>query len=256
MKIAVCVKHVPTGQLRFDGSQERLDRSGPGEINPGDTNAVEAALGVRDTHGGEVVVVSMGTPQTVESLRTALAMGVDRAVLVTDPRAAGSDLVATSKILAKALERENADLIVFGQQASDGLGGAVWSAVAERLRLPFVSQVIRLSITGGGVSATRQTEIGDDEVEAPLPVVVSVSDAMNDPRYPSLKGKMAAKKKPLDTLSLADLAIAADDAGPAGSRTVVVAVGPSPGRADATRVEDEGIAAKAIVDFMIERGFA
>src|SRR5262249_50302513 len=144
MRIAVCIKHVPTGQLRLDALCQRLDRGAPGDINPGDVNALEEALRVRETHGGEVVVVSMGTPDAVESLRAALAMGVDRAVLVTDPVAAGSDLVATSRILAKVIEREHADLILFGQQASDGVGGVVWQAVAERLQLPFVSQVTRL----------------------------------------------------------------------------------------------------------------
>jgi electron transfer flavoprotein beta subunit len=219
-------------------------------------NALEEGLRVREAHGGEVVVVSMGPPQAVESLRTALAMGVDRAVLATDPGAAGSDLIATSRILAKVLEREHADLILFGQQATDGVGGVVWPAVAERLGLPFVSQVTRLAVGDGGVVAVRQTEFGDDEVEAPIPVVVSVTDAINDPRYPSLKGKMAARKKPLDTVSLADLTIAADEAGDVGSRTAVLAVGPSPGRVDATRIDDEANAARAIVDFIVERGLA
>src|SRR5262249_17632333 len=147
-----------------------------------------------------------------ESVRTALAMGADRGVLVTDPGVAGSDLLATSKVVAAVLERETADLVLFGQQTSDGVGGVLWQAVAERLGLPFVSQVTALTVEGTTVRASRQTEFGDDAVEATLPAVVSVSDAINEPRYSSLKGKMAAKRKPLDTLTLGDLGLAADQA--------------------------------------------
>jgi electron transfer flavoprotein beta subunit len=252
MKIAVCVKHVPDGRLRLDDSGKQLARNVPGDINDADTNAIEEALRVKASHDGEVVVISMGPAAAADSLRTALAMGADRAVLVSDPAAAGSDLIATSKVLAKALERENADLVLFGQQASDGVGGAVWQAVAERLSLPFVSQVTTLVVDGTIVRASRQTEFGDDAVEVALPVVVSVSDAINEPRYASLKGKMAAKKKPLETLALADIGIAADDAGATGSRTVVLSVGEPPARANSIKVEDDGDAARTILDYLVE----
>jgi electron transfer flavoprotein beta subunit len=125
MKILVCVKHVPDGRLRFDTTGKQLDRGGPGDLNNADDNAVEEALRVRDTVGGEVVVVSMGPEPAAESLRTTLAMGADRAVLVSDVGIVGSDLVATSRVLAKVLDREDADLVLFGQQARDGVGGAV-----------------------------------------------------------------------------------------------------------------------------------
>ena len=255
MKIAVCVKHVPDGRVRMEPSSGRIDRTGSGELNGFDTNAVEEALRVKEREGAgaEVVVVSMGPEPAAESLRTALALGADRAVLVSDPAAAGSDLVATSRVLAKALEREAADLVLFGQQTSDGGGGVLFSAVAERLGLPYVSQATELAVADGVARVTRQTEYGDDVIEAPLPAAVAVSDAINEPRYASLKGMMGAKRKPLETLSLADMGVDVADAGSAGSRTLVLSLGGPPARGDATRVEDESRAAQAIVDFLVER---
>src|SRR5512141_2189090 len=140
MKIAVCVKHVPEGASRIDPGTKRLDRSGEGALNHFDANAVEEALRLKGDSDTEVVVVSMGPEKAADSLRKALAMGADRAVLVTDDALVGSDLVATSKVLAKALEREGADLVLFGQQASDGGGAVLWASVAELLHLPFISQ--------------------------------------------------------------------------------------------------------------------
>jgi electron transfer flavoprotein beta subunit len=256
MKIAVCVKHVPSGRLRLDADGKQLVRNVPGELNHADKSAVEEALRLKDRHGAEVVVVSMGPEAATETVRAALAMGVDRGVLVSDPGAAGSDLLVTSKVLAKALEREGADLVLFGQQASDGVGGVVWQAVAERLRLPFVSQVTELTVDGPRIRLSRQTELGDDAVDVASPVVVSVSDAINEPRYASLKGQMAAKKKPLEVLSLAALGVAETDAGVAGSKTVVLAVGQPPSRLNSIKVEDDGDAAQVIFDYLIAKQLA
>src|SRR5215468_2131262 len=147
MKIAVCVKQVPEGTRRIDPETNRLDRSGEGALNPFDANAVEEALRLRDATGeGEVVLVSMGPAKAQDALRKALAMGADRALLVSDDGAAGADLVATSAILAKALEREGADLILFGQQANDSDGAVLWAAVADRMRLPVASQASELDV--------------------------------------------------------------------------------------------------------------
>jgi electron transfer flavoprotein beta subunit len=253
MKVVVCVKHVPDGLLCFDATGKHLARGGPGDLNDADENAVEEALRVRDSVGGEVVVVSMGPEAAADSLRTTLAMGADRAVLVSDAGIVGSDLVATSRILAKVLDREGADLVLFGQQARDGVGGALWQAVAERLRIPFVSQVTELATDGANARVIRQTEFGDDVIEVGIPVVVSVSDAINEPRYASLKGKMAAKKKPLQTLRLADLGIDESDAGEAGSKTVVIAITEPPARANAIKLVDDGDTAKVILDFLVKR---
>jgi len=254
MKIAVCVKEVPDASApkRLDAQTFRLDRSVAGTLNEFDTHAIEEALQLRDNGGdGEVVAVLMGPAGAADSLRKALAIGADRAVHVSDDAFAGSDLVATSKALAKALEREGADFVLFGQQAGDSDGAVLWAAVADRLRLPVVSQAASLELGDGKVKVKRQTEYGYDLIEAPLPCVVAVSDAINEPRYPSLKGIMGAKKKPQETLSLADLALGADDAGEAGSRTEVYGLSDPPSRGESERIEEDGpAAAEKIVAYL------
>jgi electron transfer flavoprotein beta subunit len=254
MKIAVCVKQVPEGHARIDPGTMRLDRSGEGALNPFDANAVEEALRLKDATGaGEVVLVSMGPAKAQDALRKALAMGADRAVLVSDDGAAGSDLVATSYVLAKALEREGADLVLFGQQAGDSDGAVLWAAVADRLRLPVISQAAEVTHADGKLTVKRQTEFGYDVIEAPLPAVVAVSDAINEPRYPSLKGIMGAKSKPQETLSLADLGVDSDHAGENGSRTEVYALNEPPARGDSRKLDDDGNAAQAVLDFLAEK---
>jgi len=254
MKIVVCVKHVPSGRLWVDPASNTLDRSGPAEMNKADRYAVEEALRVKEsTSGSEVVAVSIGPAGAQETLRTALALGADRAILVTDAQAAGSDVIGTARILARALGRENPDLVLFGQQSGDGVGGVLWAAIADLLRLPYASQAAEVTVTEQMVRVTRQTEFGDEEIEVPLPALVSVGDSINEPRYTSLKGVMGAKKKPLENVTLADLGIDAAEAGQDGARTVVLGIGSPPGRAGGTRVEDEADAARAIVDFLAER---
>ena len=255
MRIAVCVKQVPdaTVHKRIDPQTKRLDRSGEAALNATDLNAVEEALRIKEAHGGEVVLVSLGPEKAVDSLRKALAMGADRALLVADPAAAGSDLLGTSRALAAALERAEADLVLFGQASSDGDGAVLWAAVADRLRRPLISQVAALTVEASSVTGKRQTEHGYDIISAPLPAVVAVSDAINEPRYPSLKGIMGAKTKPQETLSLADLAVDASDAGEAAAKTTVLDLGPPPTRGDQVRIEDDGSAAQKILDLLLER---
>jgi electron transfer flavoprotein beta subunit len=256
MKIAVCAKYVPeaSANRRIDPSTKRLDRSGEGALNPFDANAVEEGLKARDAAGdGEVVIVSVGPERALEAMRRALAMGADRVLLVADDAAAGSDLVATSRVLAAALERENADLVLFGQQANDSDGAVLWAAVAERLQRPLISQVAELTFEDGKLRGKRQTEYGYDVIEATLPAVVAVSDAINEPRYPSLKGIMGAKKKPQETVALADLGVDAGEAGEAGSRTTVEALNDPPARGDIQKIEDDGSGAQKIVDFLAEK---
>jgi electron transfer flavoprotein beta subunit len=249
MKIAVCVKQVPEGSRRIDPETKRLDRSGEGALNPFDANAVEEALRLKDAGGeGEIVLVSMGPTKAQDALRKALAMGADRAVLVSDEGAAGADLVATSAALAKALERESADLILFGQQANDSDGAVLWAAVADRLRLPVVSQAAEVTHADGKVTVKRQTEFGYDVIEAPLPAVIAVSDAINEPRYPSLKGIMGAKSKPQETVTLSELG-----ADGLESRTEVYALNDPPARGDSRKIEDDGNAAQAVLDFLAEK---
>jgi electron transfer flavoprotein beta subunit len=255
MKIAVCVKQVPEGAAkRIDPATKRLDRAAEGALNAFDANAVEEALKVKEAAGeGEVVLVSMGPERALDAMRKALAMGADRAVLVSDEAAAGSDLVATSHVLGKALERESADLVLFGQQAGDSDGAVLWAAVADRLRLPMISQVAELSVENGRIRGKRQTEYGYDVIEAPLPAVVAVSDAINVPRYPSLKGIMGAKRKPQETLGLADVGAEPGRAGESGSRTEVLALHQPPARGDSRKIEDDGSAAEQIVSFLAEK---
>ncbi len=255
MKVAVCVKEVPESSAprRIDPATLRLDRSGEGTLNPWDLSALEEALRLVEASGGEVVAVSMGPERAAASLRKALAMGADRAVLVADDAAAGADLVATSRVLAKALEREGADLVLFGQQGSDSDGAVLWAAVADRLRLPLVSQAATLEIADGRATVRRQTEYGYDVIQAPLPCVVAVSDAINEPRYPSLKGIMGAKKKPQETIALAELGVSPDEAGEAGSGTVVRELKQPPPRSESVVVEDDGSAPQRIVDYLAEQ---
>jgi electron transfer flavoprotein beta subunit len=255
VKIAVCVKHVPEGttHARIDPATKRLDRSGEGAINPFDTHAVEEALRIKDAEGGEVLVVSMGPQSAQDSVRKALAMGADAALLVTDEAAAGSELVGTTNVLAAALEPEGAELILCGQQAGDSDGAVLWAAVADRLRRPVISQVAELTVEDGKVTGKRQTEFGYDTIEAPLPAVVAVSDAINEPRYPSLKGIMGARSKPQRAVSVSELGVDAGGVGEAGSKTVVQALNDPPPRGDTVRIEDDGSAAEKIVEYLAEK---
>jgi electron transfer flavoprotein beta subunit len=250
MKIAVCVKAVPDAASgrHIDPSTNRLDRSGELTISEWDTYPIEEALKLKEAVGdGEVVVVSMGPERALDALRKALAMGADRALLVSDPSFEGADLLGTAKALAGALDREQPDLVLFGQQSADGGGACLWAAVAERLRRPVVSQVSELTVDGSTVTGKRQTEYGYDVIRAPLPAIIAVADSINTPRYPSLKGIMGAKKKPQETLSAADVG----GAEPAG--TTVAGLNAPPARGDAQKFEDDGSGAEKIVEFLVSK---
>jgi len=250
MKIAVCVKAVPDAASgrRIDPATNRLDRSGELTISDWDSYPVEEALKLKEAAGeGEVVVVSMGPERALDALRKALAMGADRAVLVTDASLEGADLLGTAKALAGALEQESPDLVLFGQQSADGGGACLWAAVAERLHRPVVSQVSELIVEGSSISGKRQTEYGYDTIRAPLPAVVAVADSINTPRYPSLKGIMGAKKKPQETRSAGDVG------GVEVAGTTVVALNPPPARGEAQKIDDDGTAAEKILEFLAEK---
>jgi len=260
MRIAVCVKQVPdaTVQKRIDPETKRLDRSGEAALNATDLNAVEEALRIKEARekegdASEIVLVSLGPERASEALRKGLAMGADRSLLVADEAAAGSDLRGTTHALARALERVEADLVLFGQASSDGDGAVLWAAVADRLRLPVISQVASLRVDATSVVGKRQTEHGYDLISAALPAVIAVSDAINEPRYPSLKGIMGAKSKPQETVSVQDLGLSADTVGEAGSKTTVLGLGPPAARGDQVKIEDDGTAAQKILDYVLER---
>lgn len=255
MNIVVCVKETPstTAEKRF-GPDMRLERRKEDAIiNPFDEYAIEEGLRQQEKHGGEVTFLCMGPATATEILRRALAMGGDRAVLVSDPALAGSDAIGTARVLAAALEKIGFDLALFGSAAADAYGGVVPSAVAELLGQPLLSFASQLDIEGASAKIQRQAEIGFNVVEAGLPVLVSVVKAINEPRYPSMKGIMASKRKPLDTLSLADLALDAATVGAAAAREQVVgAEKVASQRRGEVYIGNEG-AADRVVAFLVEQ---
>ena len=204
MKICVLVKEVPDAAVekRIDPSTGRMDRSGEKNLNPYDTHAIEAAMQIRE--GGavqvdEIVAVTMGPESAVRALHKAVSLGADRSVHLTDDGLAGSDVAATGYALAKALEKEQPDLVLLGQQSDDGECYTIGAVVADHLKMPSLTQVIKIDVEDGALRCERQAEYGYDTVQVGLPAVISVGDAINEPRYPSLKAIMGAKKKPLET---------------------------------------------------------
>jgi electron transfer flavoprotein beta subunit len=259
VNIAVCVKEVPsaTSQRRLDPGTKRLDRSGDSEPNPFDVHALEEAIQIRERGAdvGEIVAVCMGPESAQRVLTKALALGADRAVLVTDPALAGSDIAGTAYVLAAAVGRQDADLVLLGQQAADADCYVMAAAVADHLRRPLVTQVAELRLDGGTVKAKRQAEHGYDLIEAPLPAVISVSDAINTPRLPSIKAIMGAKRKPLETLSAAELELDTARVGGDNARSVVRAISPPPAKAEGLKIEDSGgDSAEKVVAFLSEKG--
>jgi len=223
LKICVLVKEVPDAAVekRIDPSTGRMDRSGEKNLNPFDTHAIEAAMQIKE--GGEVpveevVAVTMGPESAVRALHKAVSLGADRSVHLSDESLAGSDVAATGYALAKALEKESPDLVLLGQQSDDGECYTIGAVVADHLQAPSLTQVIKLDVAAGKLRCERQAEYGYDTVEVELPAVISVGDAINEPRYPSLKAIMGAKKKPLDTLSAGDAGIEGDKVGADGSQ--------------------------------------
>jgi electron transfer flavoprotein beta subunit len=254
VKIAVCIKVVPAGRARFARDANHLERAVDSMMNRFDANAVEAALTLCTSLDDEVVLVSMGPPAAMDGVREGLAMGADRAVLISDEAAAGADVLATSYVLGVALEREEPDLVLFGQQSPDGDGALLCAAVAERLRLPLISQVAALELNNRTVVGRRQTETGYEVVESSLPAVIAVSDAINEPRNASLKGRMNAKKAPQDILALKHLGADPARSGASGSRTTVISIGPAPAGRVAERIEDPDLAVMRIAALVNDAG--
>jgi len=244
LKICVLVKEVPDAavQKRIDPGTMRLDRSGEKNLNPFDTHALEAAMQIKE--GGaipveEVVAVTMGPSSAVRALHKAVALGADRSVHLSDDALAGSDVCATGYALAKVLEAESPDLVLLGQQSDDGECYTIGAVVADHLQMPSLTQVIKIDVTDGKLRCERQAEYGYDTVEVELPAVISVGDAINEPRYPSLKAIMGAKKKPLDSKATGDVGIDAGMVGQGGSKTAVLALNPPPAKEAGEIIEDE-----------------
>jgi len=244
LKICVLVKQVPDAAVtkRVDPSTMRLDRSGETNLNPFDTHAIEAAMQIKeggDLDVDEVVAVTMGPDGAVRALHKAVALGADRSVHLSDDALSGSDVAATGYALAKVLESESPDLVLLGQQSDDGECYTIGAVVADHLKMPSLTQVIKIDVSDGKLRCERQAEYGYDTVEVELPAVISVGDAINEPRYPSLKAIMGAKKKQLDTKATGDVGIEGDRVGESGSRTSVMALNPPPEKAAGEIIEDE-----------------
>jgi electron transfer flavoprotein beta subunit len=244
VKICVLVKEVPDAAVekRINPSTGRLDRSGERALNPFDTHAIEAAMQLKE--GGElsvdeVVAVTMGPQSAERALRKAISLGADRALHLADDALAGSDVNGTGYALAKLLEGEAPDLVLLGQQSDDGECYTIGAVVADHLQMPSLTQVIKVDIADGKLRCERQAEYGYDTVEVELPAVISVGDAINEPRYPSLKAIMGAKKKPLDSKATGDVGIDAGQVGEGGSKTKVLGLNPPPAKEAGEIIEDE-----------------
>ena len=258
MKIAVCVKQVPDTwaekKLRDDDST--LDReAADGVMNELDEYAVEEALRITEADSGEVVVVTMGPERAAETVRKALSMGADAGIHLVDDALHGSDALATSYALAEVLKDRGFDLILFGSESTDARMSVVPAMVAEYLGLPQVTFAQKVEVTGSTVRIERLTEYGYDTVEASLPAVVSVVEKINEPRYPSFKGIMAAKKKPVETLSIGDAGLDASRLGLSAAWTSVAEFAARPPKAAGTVVTDEGDGGVKIAEYLSEQKF-
>ncbi|MCT4352231.1 electron transfer flavoprotein subunit beta/FixA family protein [Streptomyces sp. Je 1-79] len=258
LRIAVCVKYVPdaTGDRGF-ADDLTVDRDEvDGLLSELDEYAVEQALRIsEESDDAEVTVVTVGPDDAKDALRKALSMGADKAVHVNDDDIHGTDVIGTSAILAKALEKTGFDLVLCGMASTDGTMGVLPALLAERLSLPQVTLLSEVTVEGALVKGRRDGDAATELLEAPLPAVVSVTDQSGEARYPSFKGIMAAKKKPVEELDLDDLDIDADEVGLAGSWTLVESATARPARTAGTIVTDEGDGGKQLAAFLSSQKF-
>src|SRR5215210_6875326 len=253
MNVVVCVKQIPDPATpgRLDPGTNTLVRDGKLILDESDSYGVEMALQLVDkAGGGEVTLVSMAPNGETGGLRTALAMGAAKAILISDESLQGSDALGTAKVLAAAIKRAEPDLVMAATESTDGYTGTTPVQIAELLGLPSVTFAKHIEIADGKVKVDRQTEAGYDECEAPLPALVTVTAGVVEPRYPSFKGIMAAKGKPVDELSVADLGIDAGAVGQAGARQEITDVSAAEERKAGEIVVDEGDAHEKIVAFL------
>ena len=253
MNVVVCVKQIPdpAAPQALDPETRTLVRQGKLILDDSDAYGVEMALQLAgNVDGSEVTLVSMAPNGEVSGLRTALAMGAAKAILVSDDALAGSDALGTAKVLAAAIKRAEPDLVIAATESTDGYTGTLPVQVAELLGLPSVTFAKAVSTDGTTVKVERQTEAGYDDVEAPLPALVTVTAGVVEPRYPSFKGIMAAKSKPVDTLTVADLGIDPAEVGSAGAGQEITDVSAAEARSGGEIVVDEGDGAQRIVAFL------
>ncbi|MBD3550607.1 electron transfer flavoprotein subunit beta/FixA family protein [Streptomyces sp. SP18CM02] len=258
LRIVVCVKYVPdaTGDRRF-ADDLTLDRDDvDGLLSELDEYAVEQALQIADgADDAEITVVTVGPEDAKDALRKALSMGADKAVHVEDDDLHGTDVMGTSLVLAKAVEKTGYDLVVCGMASTDGVMGVLPALLAERLGVPQVTLLSEVSVDGGVVSGRRDGDTASERLEASLPAVVSVTDQSGEARYPSFKGIMAAKKKPVESLDLEDLGLEAEEVGLAGAWTAVDSAAERPARTAGTIVKDEGEGGKQLAEYLAGQKF-
>ena len=258
MNIVVCVKQVPDtwAERTLRPEDSRLDRASvDGVINELDEYAIEEGLRLAEAHGGEVTVLTMGPDKASESIRKALSMGADKAVHLVDDALEGSDALATSLALATVLQRTGFDLVILGSESTDARTGLLAAMLAERLGCAQLSLASKVEVDGNAITIHRQADYGYDKVEATLPAVVSVVEKINEPRYPSFKGIMAAKKKPVEVLSLADAGIDPAQVGMGAAATEVVSFSKRPPREAGTIVKDEGDGGVKAAEFLAAQKF-
>ena len=256
MNIVVLVKQVPDS-----GSERKLDptdntvarASADNVINEMDEYAIEEALTVRDAQGGEVTVLTVGPASATDAIRKALSMGADKAVHVVDEAIHGSCAVQTSAVIAAALSQLEYDLVLCGAESTDGQVSVMPALLSERLGIPQLSGARKLTVEGTTAKVERQTDGGFWALEASLPAIVSTWDTINEPRYPSFKGIMAAKKKPVLTLSLADLGLDASAVGLANATSQVLDFAGRPPKGEGVKVPDEGDGAQKLVEYLVSQ---
>jgi electron transfer flavoprotein beta subunit len=256
MNIVVLVKQVPdtAAERRLDPADNTLDRaSGDAVINEVDEYAIEEGLLLKEAHGGEVTILTVGPERATESIRKALSMGADKAVHVSDPAIHGSDAIQTAKVIAKALGTLEWDLVIAGSEATDTRVSVVPALVAEALGVTQLSQARKVTVDSPNVTIERLSDTGYDIVQGATPAVISVVEKINEPRYPSFKGIMAAKSKPVQTLTTADLGLGADEVGLANAATQVLSFEVAPPRQAGQIVKDEGDGGTKIAEFLASK---
>jgi electron transfer flavoprotein beta subunit len=248
MNVVVLVKQIPDPANPYELVDGRLKRDVAQKVmDPGDEYGVEAALRLVDQFGGEVNVISMGPAPAMEAIRRALSMGAHKGILITDDALAGADALATARVLAAAIKRGEFDLVIAGVESTDGSTGVVPQMIAEILGVPQSTFAKEIEVKDSTIVVKRQTAGGYDMVTSPLPAVLTVTAGVNEPRYPTFKGIMQAKSKPVEQLSLADLGVSGDDAKATQS---VAAVNPAPERGAGEKFEDDGTGAAKIADLL------
>jgi electron transfer flavoprotein beta subunit len=250
LNIVVCVKHIPDPNLPPQLDGHRLKREGvQGVLDPGDEFGVEAGLQLKEAHGGEVTLVSMGPAAAMEAVRKGLSMGADKAILVTDDKLQEADALVTARILAAAISRQPFDLVIAGVESTDGYTGTMPSTLAELLGVPQVTFAKHLEPSTESITVQRQTADGYHVVECPFPLLITVTAGVNEPRYASFKGIMSAKKKPVEQLSVADLGLGDDDV---ARKQQVVDLVPAEERKAGEVIQDDGSAAERVGHFLEE----